>query len=399
MQKIFTILVLAASVTLASCGAGSTEANSSAAAEQKAKLADLKKQKDGIDAEIAKLEAEIAKLDPASAKPDNAKLVSLTAVAPETFTHYIDLQGKIESENISFVTPRGGGGQVKAVYIKRGDMVKKGQLILKLDDALQRQSVIAAEQGLETLKTQLSFAKTLYQKQKNLWEQNIGTEVQLITAKNNVETLENQLKSAEEQVKLSREQLAFASVYSDVSGVAEDVNIRVGEIFAGPGQIKIVNTSNLKVTTEVPENYIDRVNNGTRLKITLPDINKTVEAKISVSGKIINPISRSFFIEARMPNDKDFRPNQIAMVQIQDYTINNAITVPVNTLQNDEKGKYVMVAVKENGKMIAKKKVVIVGEFYGDKLEIKSGLQTGDMVITEGYQSLYDGQVITTNTK
>jgi len=399
MQKIFTILVLAASVTLASCGAGSTEANSGAAAEQKAKLAELKKQKDGIDAEIAKLEAEIAKLDPASAKPDNAKLVALTAVAPETFTHYIDLQGKIESENISFVTPRGGGGQVKAVYIKRGDVVKKGQLILKLDDALQRQSVIAAEQGLETLKTQLSFAKTLYQKQKNLWEQNIGTEVQLITAKNNVETLENQLKSAEEQVKLSREQLAFSSVYSDVSGVAEEVNIRVGEIFAGPGQIKIVNTSNLKVTTEVPENYIDRVNNGTRLKVTLPDINKTVEAKISVSGKIINPISRSFFIEARMPNDKDFRPNQIAMVQIQDYTINNAITVPVNTLQNDEKGKYVMVAVKENGKMIAKKKMVIVGEFYGDKLEIKSGLQAGDMVITEGYQSLYDGQVITTSAK
>lgn len=399
MQKIFTILVLAASVTLASCGAGSTEANSGAAAEQKAKLAELKKQKDGIDAEIAKLEAEIAKLDPASAKPDNAKLVALTAVAPETFTHYIDLQGKIESENISFVTPRGGGGQVKAVYIKRGDVVKKGQLILKLDDALQRQSVIAAEQGLETLKTQLSFAKTLYQKQKNLWEQNIGTEVQLITAKNNVETLENQLKSAEEQVKLNREQLAFTSIYSDVSGVAEDVNIRVGEIFAGPGQIKIVNTSNLKVTTEVPENYIDRVNNGTKLKVTLPDINKTIEAKISVSGKIINPISRSFFIEARMPNDKDFRPNQIAMVQIQDYTINNAITVPVNTLQNDEKGKYVMVAVKENGKMIAKKKVVIVGEFYGDKLEVKSGLQTGDMIITEGYQSLYDGQVITTSAK
>lgn len=399
MQKIFTILVLAASVTLVSCGAGSTEANNGAAAEQKAKLAELKKQKDGIDAEIAKLEAEIAKLDPASAKPDNAKLVALSAVAPETFTHYIDLQGKIESENISFVTPRGGGGQVKAVYIKRGDVVKKGQLILKLDDALQRQSVIAAEQGLETLKTQLSFAKTLYQKQKNLWEQNIGTEVQLITAKNNVETLENQLKSAEEQVKLSREQLAFTSVYSDVSGVAEDVNIRVGEIFAGPGQIKIVNTSNLKVTTEVPENYIDRVNNGTRLKITLPDINKTVEAKVSVSGKIINPISRSFFIEARMPNDKDFRPNQIAMVQIQDYTINNAITVPVNTLQNDEKGKYVMVAVKENGKMIAKKKIVVVGEFYGDKLEVKSGLQAGDMVITEGYQSLYDGQVITTSVK
>jgi len=397
MQKIFSIVVLASAVFLAACGASSSEGTGATA--EKAKLAELKKQKEGIEAEISKLEATIAKLDPASAKPENAKLVAFAAIAPETFTHYIDLQGKIESENISFVTPRGGGGQVKAVYIKRGDVVKKGQLILKLDDAIQRQSLIAAEKGLETLKTQLSFAKTLYQKQKNLWDQNIGTEVQLITAKNNVETLESQLKGAEEQVKISREQLQFSSVYSDVDGVAEDVNIRVGELFAGAGQVKIVNTNNLKVTAEVPENYLDRVGKGSKLKIVLPDIKKAVDCVVSVSGKIINPISRSFFIEAKLPNDKDFRPNQIAMVQIQDYTLSNAIVVPVNTLQNDEKGKYVMVASKENGKTVARKKVVIAGEFYGDKLEIKSGLQSGDLIITEGYQSLYDGQVITTSSK
>ncbi len=396
MQKIFSIVVLASAVVLASCGGSE---GTGAATEQKAKLTELKKQKESIEAEIKKLEATIAKLDPASAKPENAKLVAFAAIAPETFTHYIDLQGKIESENISYVTPRGGGGQVKAVYIKRGDVVKKGQLVLKLDDALQRQSVLAAEKGLETLKTQLSFAKTLYQKQKNLWDQNIGTEVQLITAKNNVETLESQLKSAEEQVKISREQLQFTTVYSDVDGVAEDVNIRIGELFAGAGQIKIVNTSNLKVTTEVPENYLDRVGKGSKLKITLPDINKSVQAAVSVSGRIINPISRSFFIEAKLPNDKDFRPNQIAMVQIQDYTLSNAIVVPINTLQNDEKGKYVMVASKEGGKLVARKKMVTAGEFYGDKLEIKTGLQTGDLVITEGYQSLYDGQIITTSSK
>lgn len=396
MQKILSTVMIAATVTLAACGGGSAENQNGAAAEQKAKLAELKKQKDGIDAEISKLEAEIAKLDPASAKPDNAKLVTTSVIETETFTHYIDLQGKVESENISYVTPRGGGGQVKALHVKRGDVVRKGQLLLQLDDALQRQSLLASEKGLETLKTQLSFAKTLYQKQKNLWDQNIGTEVQLITAKNNVETLEAQLKSAEEQVKISREQLLFASVYSDVDGVAEDVNIRVGELFVGSGQIKIVNTSNLKVTTEVPENYINRVDKGTKIKVTLPDINKTIDASVNVSGKIINPISRSFFIEARIPNDKDFRPNQIALVKILDYTANNAITVPVNTLQNDEKGKYVMVAVTENGKLVARKRIVTVGEFYADRLEIKSGLQAGEVVIVEGYQSLYDGQIITT---
>jgi RND family efflux transporter MFP subunit len=399
MQKILAIVTLAATVGLASCGSSSADQKGGAVAEKNKQLADLKKQRDELSTKITGLEQEILKLDPNAAKAANAKLVTVGAIAPETFTHYIDLQGKVESENISYITPRGQGGQVKALLIKRGDVVAKGQLILKLDDALQRQALIAAEQGLETLKTQLSFAKTLYQKQKNLWDQNIGTEVQLITAKNNVETLETQLKSAQEQVKLSKEQLSFTSVYSDVSGVAEEVNIRVGEIFAGPGQIRIVNTSNLKVTAEVPENYLERVKNGSKLKVTLPDINKTIDATISVAGKIINPINRSFFIEARIQNDKDFRPNQVALVKIQDYTINNAITVPVNTLQSDEKGKYVMVAVKEGDKLIARKKQVTAGEFYGDKMEIKSGLQAGDQVITEGYQSLYEGQVITTSSK
>jgi RND family efflux transporter MFP subunit len=399
MQKILAIVTLAATVGLASCGSSSADQKGGAVAEKNKQLAELKKQRDELSTKITGLEQEILKLDPNAAKEANAKLVTVGAIAPETFTHYIDLQGKVESENISYITPRGQGGQVKALLIKRGDVVAKGQLILKLDDALQRQALIAAEQGLETLKTQLSFAKTLYQKQKNLWDQNIGTEVQLITAKNNVETLETQLKSAQEQVKLSKEQLSFTSVYSDVSGVAEEVNIRVGEIFAGPGQIRIVNTSNLKVTAEVPENYLERVKNGSKLKVTLPDINKTIDATISVAGKIINPINRSFFIEARIQNDKDFRPNQVALVKIQDYTINNAITVPVNTLQSDEKGKYVMVAVKEGDKLIARKKQVTAGEFYGDKMEIKSGLQAGDQVITEGYQSLYEGQVITTSSK
>jgi RND family efflux transporter MFP subunit len=326
--------------------------------------------------------------------------IRVTAVlAAQTFNHFIDLQGKIESESVSYVTARGGGGQVKGLFVKRGDVVAKGKLLLKLDDAIQRQALIAAEQGLETLKTQLSFAKTLYQKQKNLWEQNIGTEVQLISAKNNVELLENQLKTAQEQVKISREQVQFTNVYSDVDGVVEDVNVRVGEIFAGAGQIKIVNTTKLKVTAEVPENYSQRVKTGTKLTVNLPDLQKNIQAPISVVGKIINPNSRSFFIEAKVAADKDLRPNQIALVQILDYSISNAIAIPVNTLQNDETGKYVMVAVAEKGKLIARKRMVTVGEFYKDQLEIKSGLHAGDQIVTEGFQSLYDGQFIVLASK
>jgi RND family efflux transporter MFP subunit len=389
MQAIIKISLLSVLVTFLACAG---DEKSGSLNDKKNKLAALKK-------EVSALESEIATQDTAAANQATGKLVVTATLASQTFNHFIDLQGKIESESVSYVTARGGGGQVKGLFVKRGDVVPKGKLLLKLDDAIQRQALIAAEQGLETLKTQLSFAKTLYQKQKNLWEQNIGTEVQLISAKNNVELLENQLKTAQEQVKISREQVQFTSVYSDVDGVAEDVNVRVGEIFAGAGQIKIVNTTKLKVTAEVPENYSQRVKTGTKLTINLPDLQKNIQASISVVGKIINPNSRSFFIEAKVAADKDLRPNQIALVQILDYSISNAIAIPVNTLQNDETGKYVMVAVLDKGKLIARKRMVTVGEFYKDQLEIKTGLQAGDQIVTEGFQSLYDGQLIVLASK
>jgi RND family efflux transporter MFP subunit len=389
MQAFIKISLVSVLVTFIACNG--TE-KSGSLNDKKNKLAALKK-------EVSALETEIATLDTAAANQATGKLVVTAVLAAQPFNHYIDLQGKIESESVSYVTARGGGGQVKGIFVKRGDVVPKGKLLLKLDDAIQRQALIAAEQGLQTLKTQLSFANTLLQKQKNLWEQNIGTEVQLISAKNNVELLENQLKTAQEQVKISKEQLLFTSVYSDVDGVAEEVNVRVGELFAGPGQIKIVNTNRLKVTAEVPENYSQRVKTGTKLNINLPDLQKSIQTSISVVGKIINPNSRSFFIEAKVAADKDLRPNQIALVQILDYTASNAIAIPVNTLQNDETGKYVMVASNEKGKLIARKRLVTVGEFYKDQLEIKSGLQVGDQIVTEGFQSLYDGQFIVLASK
>lgn len=385
-------LLIATLLFLAACNSGT---------DLSKKKAELEKLKD----QVTKLETEITKLDTAAAKAEKAKLVSIASLAPVSFSHYIDLQGKIESTNISYIAPRNGtGGVVKALFVKRGDNVKKGQLLLKLDDAIARQSVVAAEQGLETIKTQLAFAQNLAQKQQNLWDQKIGTEVQLITAKNSVQTAQNQLKTAEEQLKITREQLQFTNVYSDVDGVAETVNIRVGEMFvgstlAGVTQIVIVNNSNLKATAQIPENYLGSVKVGSKVKISLPDINKTIEATITVAGKSIDAANRSFFIEAKIPADKDIHPNQIALVKILDYTATNTLTVPVNTLQSDDKGKFVMIASKENGKLIARKKIVAIGSFYEDKMEIKSGLQVGDNIITEGFQNLYEGQLITLDGK
>jgi multidrug efflux pump subunit AcrA (membrane-fusion protein) len=180
-----------------------------------------------------------------------------------------------------------------------------------------------------------------------------------------------------------RDQLAFTSVRSDVDGVAEEVNVKVGDLFIGPGQIKIVNTSRLKLTTMIPENYAGKVKVGTETSLNFPDIQKIIAVKISVVGNVIDPLSRSFYIQ----------------VKIKDYEKKNAISAPINLLQNDEKGKFIYVAVMEKGKLVARKKAVTVGQYYGNNIEIVAGLVAGDNVITEGYQTLFDGQNITTSDK
>jgi len=364
--------------------------------QKKEKLEKLKKDQAATTAEIKKLELELAKID-TTVQADKPKLVALDTVEMQSFTHYIDLQGKVDAENTSYISPRGAGGQVRAVYVKEGEYVKKGQLLLKLDDAIVRQNVVAARQGLAATRNQLELAKSVYQRTKNLWDQHIGTEVQLLQAQTNVEVLENQLKTQKENIKGAEEQLATTNVISNVSGVADEVNIHVGEMFTGAptAGIKIVNTSNLKVVTDIPENYLGRVSKGTPVLISIPDVGKNFKSSISLISQSISATSRGFIAEAKIPNDKSLKPNLTALVKIQDYTIPNAITVPVNILQTDEQGKFILVAVKEGNNLIARKRQVQAGELYGERLEIKGGLKTGDVVITEGFQSLYDGQLIT----
>lgn len=381
-------------LVIASCG-NSSKDGAAAINDKKAELAKKKE-------EIKKLQAELDKIDTSSANASKVKLVAVTPVASEDFKHYIDLQGKVDAENISYISPRMGPAQVKAVYVTQGQAVKKGQLLLKLDDAIMRQSVTAAKQQLEGIRTQLSYAKNLYNRQQNLWKEGIGTEVQLITAKTNVTSLENQLDAAGEQVKVAQEQLNTANVYSDVTGIADVVAIRVGETFSGMGasgpQIKIVNTSSLKVVVNVPENYLTRMHKGSPVVINIPDANKIVNSAISLISQSIDPNQRGFIAEAKIPYDPILKPSQSAVVKIMDYSAPNAIVIPVNVVQSDETGKYVYVLSKSsNGKTTAHRVVVTIGEVYGEKVEIKAGLKAGDQLVTEGFQNLYEGQNITTN--
>ena len=392
MKSVSTLFTIALFLFSVACGTGSDSIG-----EKQKSLAALKKQALDLNAKIVALETELEKAG--GAENQKTVLVKIDTVKNEVFTHYIELQGKIESESVSYITPRAGGGQVRALYVKRGDLVKKGQMILQLDNTLIKQSAAAASNNIETLKAQAALAKSVYEKQKNLWEQNIGSEIQLMTAKTNADALASQLRAATEQLGMVKDQLAFTTIYSDVDGVAEEVNVKVGELFMGPGQIKIVNTSKLKVTAQVPENYAGKVKVGTDVSLTFTDIQKSVNVKVNVLGNVIDPLSRSFFIETKLPVDKNFRPNQMAQVKIKDYEKTDAISIPVNLIQNDDNGKFVYVALVENGKLVARKKVVTVGEFYGNNIEIHTGLKTGEVIVTEGYQSLYDGQLLSTSVK
>ena len=382
MIKLKHMALAASLAVLASCSAKKDD--NSPLAEKKTKLEQLKKQQDDLNKQIADLQAEIIKLDP-SANPEKAKLVAVQKLGEENFTHYINLQGKVYTNNIAYVASRSPQPlQVKALYVKQGDAVKKGQLLLTLDNSL-------AQKAVDQTKTQLKYAQDIYTRRMNLWKENIGTEVDLTTAKNSVDQAQHAVDQAEEQ-------LGFSNVYADISGVADEVTIHVGESFPSQtGYIKIVNTSDLKVATQVPENYLGKVNVGSKVQIVFPDLNDSLMSSISVAGKVIDPNSRTFQIEAKLPSSALYKPNELAFVRIMDYSATGTLTIPVNTLQTDEKGKYVLVASMENGKMYARKKHVEVGEMYNNRLEIKSGLSTGDMLITDGYQNLYDGQLITTS--
>lgn len=370
---------------LVACGSSNKDI-ASGIADKKVQLAAMKKDQLMLTEKISTLEQEIAKLDPSSVA-EKIKLVGVSVIEAQDFTHYIDLQGKIATENVYNVSPRGMGGQVKEIYIKQGDVIKKGQLLLRLDDAI-------LQQNIKQLETQLEFAKNIFERQKNLWNDGIGTEVQFLTAKNNVEGLEKQMAIVREQSSTSR-------VYAEVSGIAETVNIRAGELFTGSplAGITIVNPSALKASVDVPENYVSKIRKGMPVVVDVPDLGKSFNTQVTLISEIINNNSRSFIAESKLPASPQLKPNQLAVVRILDHQSKNALVVPVETIQTDDKGKYVFVLKEENGKKIARKTPVTIGEFYDAQIEIISGLTAGEQLITKGFQGLYEGQLIATESK
>jgi len=405
MNNMLKIAVTAfIAVSLAACGAGAKDKKGELA-DLKAKLEKLKDKKNKLNDEIRQLEEKMNKLDSNKAKPTGT-LVAVDSVRIDSaFTHYIELQGKINTdEGIAYVSPTGQGGLVKAVLVKPGQRVGKGQLVAKLDDALARQQLASAQQQTGVLKARLAQAQTIYERRLNLWNQNIGTEIEVINAKADVDALAAQLRAANASVAQAQELVNMSNVYAGISGTVEQVNVRPGEFFTGVSpdrrpQILIVNDkATMKAEMPVPDRYASKVMKGAPVKIVVPDLDTTFDAKITMVGGAVDPVTRSFMAEAKLGSIKNLKPNLTATVKIQDEPASRAVVVPVNLVQPDENGKFVYLVVKEGDKMVARKKMVTVtGEAYNGLIKISGGLNGGEIIITEGFQSVYDGQAVRTS--
>lgn len=339
--------------------------------DKKTELADLKKQAADLNAKITKLQGEVGSTDSVKST-DVAEMV----VKPAAFTNYIDLQGSIDAKDNVMATPQ-AQGVITNIYVKAGDHVSAGQTMVQLDNSVLKQQIAQAE-------TQSSLMKTLYDRQKNLWDQKIGTEVQYLQAQAN-------LQSAQKQVAALRQQSDLYRIVSPINGVVDQMDLKLGQA-AGPGTttIRVVNTEYLKVKANVPESYAANIHQGDMVKVVVPDANDSTVAKISFAAKTIDAASRSFAIEVQLPSSKTIKPNMTAVLKIADYSNKNAVVVPINVIQKSESGDFVF--VDENG--FAKKKPVVEGASYGGKAEIKTGLKADEKLITDGASELEDGDKI-----
>lgn len=420
MNKLLRTLsvIVVSSLLLASCSGGA-KGKKGDVSDLKAKLEKLKKKKSDLEADIRKLDEQIKKADPEGAK-QNAVLVAVATVEVDSaFEHFIELQGKINTdEGIAYVAPKGQGGLVKAVLVKPGQRVSKGQLVVKLDDAAASQQVATAKQGVAVARQQLGMfkarldqAQAVYTRYQNLWNQGIGAEVQVINAKADVDALSAQVRGAEAGVgtamagvSQAQEAVNMSNVYAGISGTVEQVNVRVGEFFTGVSpdrkpQVLIVNdNASVKAEVPVPDKYASKVVKDARVQVEVPDLDTTFEAKITMVGGAIDPTTRSFMAEAKLGVNKMLKPNLTATIRIQDDVKKDVVVIDAKLVQPDEKGKFVYIVVNEGGKMIARKRsVTTIGEVYKGKVAIKKeGLIGGEMIITEGFQNVYDGQLVRT---
>lgn len=376
-KKLLFVALLA--IVFAACKRDNTDLG-----QKKAELEALIKQQTEINSKVAALQKQIDELDTVAMSQKKIKTVDVTIATPVEFMHYIDATGLVESDQNVLVTARTPGFVINNILVKPGDMVSSGQLLCTVENG-------ALVQSLDALKAQLNLATTAYERQKNLWDKKIGSEIQYLQAKTAKEALEKQKANVEASI-------ANTNIYAPFAGVVDAVNFKVGDntaAFSPPqnfGGIRILNSSKLKLTAKLADTYINKVHTGDRVKCMIPDLNKEIDATISYVSKTIND-KRTFDIVIWLTNASELKPNMNASLKINDATFKKVFVVSENIVHSSEGQKSIMLLAHDGDKTIVKKQIVTTGESYNGMVII-NGIKEGDEIITTGYAGINEGEVV-----
>lgn len=380
------IYTLTAAVVLYSCGGKTTSVEDIIAQGDleviRTKKNEISEQQRTIEKEVAMLDSVIAVLSGEEKLP----LVTTLTVKAEKFTHFLELQGDVQTKQNVLIYPE-MGGTLYRVYVKEGQRVTKGQLLASIDDG-------GMGSQLAQLKTQAELAKTTYERQKRLWEQKIGSEIQFLQAKSSYEATENIVKQAQSQ-------LGKSTIRAPFSGIIDNVIKDQGTVVApGPGSevFRIVNLSDMYVEVDVPESYLDGIQKGKEAIVYFPVLGDTVISKIRQTGNFINPSNRAFTVEIPVDNKNgSIKPNLTAKVSINDYSSDSAITIPQSIISENAEGEqYVYIAKKldKENEAVVNRQIIMTGRTQGSLVEILSGISDGDQLVKEGARSVKDDQKV-----
>jgi RND family efflux transporter MFP subunit len=345
------------------------------------KRAELVGQQEAIHAKIKLLDEKISELDTTK----NIPLITTFTAKQEVFNHMLELQGNVTTKNLMVITPE-YNGILTNVYVKEGQKVTKGQVLARIDDG-------GLGQQLAQLQIQADLAKTTFERQKRLWDQKIGSEIQYLQAKSSYE-------SQQQAVNQLKQQLAKTTVRAPFSGTIDDIITEQGSV-VGAGQtqlIRIVNLDNMYIETEVPERYISNVVAGKNVQVEFAVLGKTIDTKVRQASDFINPANRTFKVEIAIPNkEKTIKPNLTAKLKINDYTSENALLVPQSIISENAEGEQYVYVVKNknaNGEGVANRVIIKTGKTQGDVIEVLEGIENGVEIIKEGARSVKDGQTV-----
>lgn len=364
-------LIIALLAILVSCSPGGTDS-------KKAEVEKYKKLVNDYTQKISTLESELGE-EVAPKNPESSLVVEVKQLNPEKFARHFEVTGSMEAVQDAFISPE-INGQIDNILVKRGARVREGELLIKLNTDV-------TEKTIEEVKTNLDLATRLYEKQKDLWEQNIGSEIQYLEVKNGKESLEARLATLEKQ-------LEMAQVRAPFNGIVDDIMVRQGEI-AAPGMqlLRLVNLRTMRVSARVSESYLNSVKENDEVELrfaSYPDMKIT--ARISRLGEVIDRVTRTFTLEVILDNkDERLKPNMLTTVRITDYSENSAMVVPTIILKEDFKGTFLFLSKADGESNVAQKVYVKRGITVQDQTMIVDGVKAGDAVIIKGYNLVSDG--------